>query len=66
MDVRLVIATTTDAAAVDRGKDASKLPNTFWVREDLVEQVTEFDGDDFVIEFRKAQQPAARDARKRA
>ena len=63
LDVRLVIATTNDASAVDRGEDASKLSNTFGVREDLVGKVTKFDGDNFVIEFRKAQQSAARDAR---
>ena len=53
LDVRLVIATTNDEAAVDRGDDASKLSNTFGVREDLVGKVILFDGDNFVIEFRR-------------
>jgi hypothetical protein len=53
LDVRLVIATTNDEAAVDRGDDASKLSNTFGVRADLVGKVTLFDGDKFVIEFRR-------------
>jgi hypothetical protein len=53
LDVRLVIATTNDEAAVDRGDDASKLSNTFGVRTDLVGKVTQFDGDNFVIQFRK-------------
>ena len=54
LDVRLVIATANDTAAVDRGEDASKLSNTFGVREDLIGKITQFDGDHFVIEFRRA------------
>jgi hypothetical protein len=59
LDVRLVIATTNDEAAVDRGDDASKLSNTFGVREDLVGKVTQFDGDNLVIEFRRDPRHAA-------
>ena len=61
LDVRLVIARTSDEAAVDRGEDASKLSNTFAIRDDLVGKVAEFDGDHFIIEFRRnTLQPAAR------
>ena len=59
LDVHLVIARTSDEAAVDRGEDASKLSNTFAVRDDLVGKVSEFDGDSFVIEFRKITQHGA-------
>ena len=59
LDVPLVLARTSDEAAVDRGEDASKLSNTFGIRDDLVGTVTQFDGDNFVIEFRKAAQKSA-------
>ncbi|MNM83345.1 hypothetical protein D3C81_954040 [compost metagenome] len=52
--VRLVMAKTSDPGAVDRGGDASKLKNTFSVREDLIGKLTSFDGDNYTIEFRKA------------
>lgn len=52
--VRLVMAKTSDPGAVDRGGDASKLKNTFSVREDLIGKLTSFDGDNYRIEFRKA------------
>jgi hypothetical protein len=60
LDVRLVIARTSDEAAVNRGEDVSKLANTFAIRDDLVGKVAEFDGDNFIIEFRKnTPEPAA-------
>ncbi len=49
--VRLVIATTTHPELVESGADASKIPKTFTVREDLVGRVVEFDGERFAIEF---------------
>jgi hypothetical protein len=52
-DVRLVIATTTETAVVDRGEDASAIPKTFHIREDVVGKVTLFDGDNFELEFRR-------------
>lgn len=51
--VYLVLATTDDPRAVDEGGDASRLNNTFTTREGLVGVVSEWDGDNFVIEFRK-------------
>lgn len=48
------MAKTSDPGAVDRGGDASKLKNTFSVREDLIGKLTSFDGDNYTIEFRKA------------
>ena len=54
LPVRLVIATSSDPAAVDAGEDASKGVNTFDVRQDLVGRVTLFDGDNYVIDFSRA------------
>lgn len=51
--VRLVVATTEDTEAVDSGHDASKVRKTFHVRNDVVGRIVEFDGDRFVIDFKK-------------
>lgn len=51
--VRLVVATTTETRAVDHGHDASKVKKTFHIRDDLVGRVTSFDGDSYVVEFRR-------------
>ena len=53
--VRIVIVSTNEAGilVVDKGEDASKLPKTFDVREDYIGQVVSFDGDAYVIEFKK-------------
>jgi hypothetical protein len=53
-DVRLVVATASDPAAVDAGEDASKIRKTFHVRESAVGRVVEIDGARFDLEFRKA------------
>jgi hypothetical protein len=53
LPVRLVIATTDQPDVVDRGEDASTIKKTFHIREDVVGKVTLFDGDNFVLEFRK-------------
>lgn len=53
LPVRMVVATTSETEAVDGGRDASKLKKTFHVRKDLVGVVTSFDGDNFVITFRR-------------
>jgi hypothetical protein len=53
--VRIVIVATNEAgiAIVDAGEDASKIEKTFDVREDYIGQVVSFDGDAYVIEFKK-------------
>ena len=51
--ISLVMASTPHPELVDAGGDASKVPKTFSVREDLVGEVAEIDGDDFAIRFRK-------------
>lgn len=52
LDVRLVIASTDQPDVVDRGEDASRIKKTFHIKENAVGKVTNFDGDNFTIEFR--------------
>jgi hypothetical protein len=52
--VRLVIVSTKEVARVEAGEDASKLTKEFDVRPELVGEVVELDGDDYVIRFRRA------------
>jgi len=54
LPVRLVVATTTDTASVDAGRDASKISKKFHIREDVVGKLSEYDGDNYVIDFTKA------------
>ena len=49
--LRLVIARTDDEEAVEAGKDASKLKNTFVVKPQLFGRVTHWDGDNYEVEF---------------
>lgn len=51
--VRIVIVSTKETGVVDAGEDASRLPKTFDVREDFIGQVVSFDGDAYLIEFKK-------------
>ncbi len=53
LPVRLVVATTTETETVDQGHDASKVKKTFHVREEVVGDVTYFDGNNYVIDFRR-------------
>jgi len=53
LPIRLVIATTDQPEVVDQGEEASTIRKTFHVKEDLVGRISAFDGDNFVIEFRR-------------
>lgn len=53
LPVRLVIATTDQPEVVERGEDASNIRKTFHIKEEVVGKVTHFDGDNFVLEFRR-------------
>lgn len=53
LPVRLVVASTPETDAVDQGHDASKVPKSFHIRDDLEGRVVVFDGDRFVMDFRK-------------
>lgn len=49
--LRLIIARTNDEEAVEAGKDASKLKNTFVVKPQWFGRVTHWDGDNYEVEF---------------
>lgn len=53
LPVRMVVATTSQTEAVDHGYNASKVKKTFHIREEFVGRVLSFDGDNYVIEFRR-------------
>ena len=53
LPVRMVVATAEKPEEVERETDASKIKKTFHVMEKNVGCVTEFDGDRYVIEFRR-------------
>ena len=52
LPIRLVVATAQNALAVDQGLDASKIAKTFHIKPDVVGQLTAFDGDQFIIDYR--------------
>lgn len=51
--VRLVIATPADRRIVDDGTDASAVKKTFHVKPEVTGVVASFDGDEFVIDFKR-------------
>lgn len=53
LPVRAVIVRAEDPDAVDYGVDASTIKKSFSVRPELVGRVSKYDGDEFVIEFRR-------------
>jgi hypothetical protein len=52
--VRLIIVRTDDVAHVQAGEDASVVRKDFFLRDDLIGEVAELKGDEYVIRFRKA------------
>jgi hypothetical protein len=54
LPVRVVIAKSSNPAAVDAGEDASKHKNTFSVKKNWLGEISEFDGDFFRILFRES------------
>ena len=54
LPIRLVVAKTAEMDHVDAGKDASAIPKTFSVRPELRGRLVTFDGDNFVIDFKRA------------
>jgi len=53
LPVRMVVATAENPDAVERAHDASKIKKTFHILENQTGYVTDFDGNHFVIEFRR-------------
>lgn len=57
--VRLVLSRTADTARVEAGEDASKIRKEFFVKEEVVGKVTEWDGEDYAITFTRHPGPGA-------
>lgn len=53
LPVMLVVTTTNQPEVVERGEDASEIQKTFHIKPDVIGKVTRFDGDNFVLEFRR-------------
>ena len=53
LPVKLIISTSPNPGAVDRGEDASAYRNTFATRPELIGEVVFFDGDEFHIAFKE-------------
>jgi hypothetical protein len=51
--VRLVVAKTNETTRVEAGEDASTIGKEFFIREDLVGEVSELKGGQYVFRFRK-------------
>jgi hypothetical protein len=51
--VRLVIVRTTETERVEAGEDASTIPKDFFLREDLIGKVVEWDGENYAFRFTK-------------
>jgi hypothetical protein len=51
--VQLVIASTVNTDHIESGQDASKVKKDFHIREDLIGQVVELDGEKYVFRFSK-------------
>ena len=52
LPIRLVVATAQNTLALDQGWDASKISKTFHVKPEVVGQLTSFNGDEFIIDYR--------------
>ena len=55
LPIRLVIAHTNNSAVVDSGESAASIKNTFSCRQEFIGSLVSFDGDEFVIDFNKAE-----------
>ncbi|QBQ53840.1 hypothetical protein [Nitrosococcus wardiae] len=56
--VRVVIARTSNEDVVRRGEDASQLKNSFGAKLDWIGSITNWDGENFTIEFQREPQNA--------
>jgi hypothetical protein len=52
--VRLVIVRTTETTRVEAGEDGSTIPKDFFLRDDLVGKVVEWDGENYAFRFVKS------------
>lgn len=56
--IRLGIARTAETVRVEAGEDGSKIPKEFFLKEEVVGKVTEWDGENYAITFTRAPNPA--------
>jgi len=52
--IRLIIVHTDETARIEAGEDASKVKKQFFLRDDLVGKVIEWDGENYAFRFTKA------------
>ncbi len=53
LPIRLIIAKASDMGPVNAGVDASEIPKTFHTKPEVIGSLVSFDGDKFVIDFRR-------------
>lgn len=51
--VRLVVVQTENIVYVESGQDASQVKKDFSVRDDLVGEITDYDGENYVVRFQR-------------
>ncbi|MEQ1775349.1 MAG: hypothetical protein ABL891_16355 [Burkholderiales bacterium] len=49
--VRLIVSRTEDTDYVEAGGDASKVKKDFHLRDDLIGEIVEYDGENYVFRF---------------
>jgi len=54
LNIRLVIVRTDDTDVVDCGEEASSVKKRFFTKIEIIGKFTSFDGDRYVIDFKKA------------
>lgn len=60
--LRLIVARTKDIERVQSGDDASKVSKEYFLKEETIGKVTEWDGDRYVLTFVRAEAPVPRRA----
>ena len=53
LPIRLVVATALNTLPIDKGWDASLISKTFHIKPEVVGRLVAFDGDEFIIDFRR-------------
>jgi hypothetical protein len=61
--IRLIVSRSDKPALVQAGGDASKASNEFFVRDEMVGEVAEFDGTNYVLRFHMLATPARHKSR---
>jgi hypothetical protein len=64
--IRIVFATTGETALVDAGRDGSAIKKKYHVRKDIRGHIVSFDGDKYVLDFKKEDNWASGTKQKKA